>query len=68
MTNPATQVVEARGSDIQEHHLVTKQVEGHPRLHETLYQKTKQTNKKKKTQVLWHSSSCRHTHIQSVKL
>lgn len=46
MTNPATQVVEARGSDIQEHHLVTKQVEGHPRLHETLYQKTKQTKKK----------------------
>lgn len=47
MTNPATQVVEARGSDIQEHHLVTKQVEGHPRLHETLYQKN-ETNKKKK--------------------
>lgn len=61
MTNPATQVVEARGSDIQEHHPVTKQVEGHPRLHETLYQKTK---KKKNPQVLWHSSSCRHTHIQ----
>lgn len=47
MTNPATQVVEARRSDIQEHYPVTKQVEGHPRLHETLYQKMKQTNKKK---------------------
>lgn len=46
MTNPATQVVEARGSDIQEHHPVTKQVEGHPRLHETLYQKTKKKTHK----------------------